>query len=354
VLANHRSGGDLLGDLPITVQHELDAGRYLTSAVLVVTDPRTGATNLSINRLQVTGRNELRALMLAGRLREVFAHQEETGADLPVALCLGVDPLVALASQAPALPGLDDLGVASALHCSALEVTRLPGLAAPVPARTEMVLLGHFRAGERGQEGPFGEFPRTYGPAAPAPVLELTDRWWRDDAVVQTILSGGREHFWLGGLPREAQILEALERVGVEPAGVRLTEAGSCRLEAVVALREARPGTVNDVAMATFAAVGTVKTVIVVNDDVDIFDDEQVGWAVSTRVQADRDLTVVPNVRGSSLDPSAPDGVTAKLAIDATVDLAAEPRYAKMRIQPRDPVRVAGYLDALERIDAGP
>lgn len=346
VLARRHVGDDLLGDLPIPVQHELDAGRYLTSALVVVRDPRSGRANLSINRLQVTGPREVRALLLPGRLRAVFAAHEERGEDLPVALCVGVDPLLTLASQSPASVELDDLEVASALHPRPLEVVEVDGLAVPVPARAEMVLVGRFRAGIRAPEGPFGEYPLTYGPSGPAPVLELSERWSRPDPVPQTILSGGREHFWLGGLPREGRLLNALRGAGVDVAAVRLTEGGSCRMHAVIAVRSPGAGTARHAAMVAFTSVVTVKLVVIVDDDVDVFDDEQIEWAVATRMQADSDLFVVPRTVGSSLDPSSEQGTSAKLGIDATVPPGDRDRFARIRSQPAAP---AAYLTELER-----
>jgi 2,5-furandicarboxylate decarboxylase 1 len=340
---------DLLSDLPLPVQHEHDGGRYITSALVCVLDPRTGLTNLSINRLQVAGPRELRALLLPGRLRQIFDRHEAQGEDLPVALVIGVDPILTLASQSPADADSDDLGIASALHPRPLEVVRLPGHPTPVPARAELVLLGRLRAGRRAEEGPFGEYPRTYGPGGPAPVLELTRRFRREQPIVQTILSGGREHFWVGGLPREARLMSALTRAGANAAAVRLTEAGSCRMHAVVSLRNAQPGAAFTAAMAVFAALAPLKQVVVVDDDVDVFDDEQVGWALATRFQADTDLMVVPRARGGGLDPSAgPGGVTAKLAMDATVGAAAGDQFAAMRSAVSDPARLQALLDQLE------
>lgn len=340
---------DLLSDLPLPVQHEHDGGRYITSALVVVEDPRTGLTNLSINRLQVAGPRELRALLLPGRLRQIFTDHESRGADLPVALVLGVDPLLTLASQSPAEAGLDDLGVASALHPRPLEVVRLPGHPTPVPARAEVVLVGRLRAGVRAEEGPFGEYPRTYGPGGPAPVIELTRRFRREQPLVQTILSGGREHFWLGGVPREARLTQALRRSGVPVAGVRMTESGSCRMHAVVSLRNARPGDVMQTGMSVFAALAPAKLVIVVDDDVDIYDDEQVGWAVATRFQADRDLTVLEGCRSGGLDPSTgADGLSAKLIMDATVPAARREQHARMR-SAVPPERLAALVEEAEQ-----
>src|SRR6202035_4264603 len=136
----------------------------------------------------------------------------------------------------------------------------------------------------------FGEYPRTYGPGGPAPVLELAARYRREDPIAQTILSGGREHFLLGGLPRAA--------------------------------------------MAAFTSVTTLKHVVIVDEDVDAFDSEQVEWAIATRTQADRDLLVIPRTLGSSLDPSAEGSTTAKLVIDATVPPGRHDRHARMRSAP--------------------
>ncbi|MER5336989.1 UbiD family decarboxylase [Micromonospora sp. NPDC002717] len=342
----HRFDGDaLLSRLPLTVQHEHDGGRYLTSAILVVRDPATGKTNLSINRMLAVGERTLRTLVLPGRLRRILTATERRGLDLDVAIVVGVDPLLALASQAPAADrALDDLEVASALRTTPLPVVACPTSGLPVPADAEFVLAGRFRAGVRAPEGPFGEFPRTYGPTAPAPVIELTAGWHSGAAVFQTILSGGREHFLLGGIPREAALLRMLRQAHPDVVAVRLPEAGSCRLHAVVSVRGGAAASAVNVLLATLGGASAVKYAVVVDDDVDIHDDEQVGWALATRVQADRDVVVIPRAAGSSLDPSAVGGVTAKLGIDATVPAGGHDRHARMRTRPGRPERIARYL----------
>jgi 2,5-furandicarboxylate decarboxylase 1 len=123
----------------------------------------------------------------------------------------------------------------------------------------------------------------------------------------------------------------ALSAAGIDVAALRLTEGGSCRMHAVIAVRSARPGTAQHAAMAVFAAVTTLKHVVIVDDDVNVFDSEQVEWAVATRVQADRDLLVIPRSLGSSLDPSADGNTTAKLVVDATVPSGSRDRFTRMR-----------------------
>jgi 2,5-furandicarboxylate decarboxylase 1 len=337
VLRNRLSGDRVLSTMPLAVQHEHDAGKYFTSALLCVRDPRSGMINLSINRMLAVGERELRVLLLPGRLRQIFTEAEEQGRDLDVAIAVGVDPLLVLASQAPADRDLDDVAVAGALHGRAVPVVQSPTIDALVPANAEFLIEGRIRAGVREPEGPFGEFPLTYGAGGPAPVIDVVDVWHRDTPVFQTILSGGREHFLAGGIPREAALLRGLRRAGFDVAQVRFPEGGSCRFHAVISIRGAAPGVATNVLLASFAVNPVVKHAVVVDDDVDVFDDEQVAWAVATRVQADRDVLVVPNSKGSPLDPSSDRGLGAKMGIDATVPAAERDRYARMRPPaPRD------------------
>jgi 2,5-furandicarboxylate decarboxylase 1 len=135
-----------------------------------------------------------------------------------------------------------------------------------------------------------------------------------------------------------------LRQVYPDVVAVRLPEAGSCRLHAVVSVRGGAAGAAVNVLLATLGGASAVKYAVVVDDDVDIHDDEQVGWALATRVQADRDVVVIPRAAGSSLDPSATGGMTAKLGIDATVPAGGRDRYARMRTRPDRPERIARYL----------
>jgi 2,5-furandicarboxylate decarboxylase 1 len=339
VFAERIAGDDPLGALPIPVHHEDDAGRYLSSAVVVARDPVNGATNLSINRLQVAGPARLRALILPGRLSSILAERERRGEPLDVAICLGVDPLLMLASQARPLQPVDELEVCSALRASPLPVTEAPTVDVTVPANAEIVIEGRVLPGQREQEGPFGEYPRTYGPAAPAPVIEVLAVWHRPSPVSQTILSAGREHFMLGAIPREADLTRALRRADRSVRRLRLTEGGSCRLHLVVALESPRPGRARHVLLNALAVNPVLKHVMAVDADVDIFSDEEVEWALATRVQAGRDVVVLPAMAGGSLDPSGtPDGRSDKMLVDATVPDADLAPYRRMRVPGRDEV----------------
>jgi UbiD family decarboxylase len=120
------------------------------------------------------------------------------------------------------------------------------------------------------------------------------------------------------GLPKEPLIHRAVGAVVPKVRAVRLTEGGCCWLHAVVSIRQQKEGDAKNAMLAAFAGHASLKRVVVVDEDVDPFDDHAVEWALATRFQADSDVLVVEGARGSSLDPSA-EGTTAKLGLDATV-----------------------------------
>lgn len=325
-------GLDDLERLPAPVHHEHDGGRYLSAGVVVAEDPASGKFNLSINRLQVTGPRELRALVLPGRLRGILDEREQAGEPLDLAVMIGVDPTITLASQARPGRGVDDLEIASAMRPKPLAVTRMPETGLPVAAGAELVVEARLQPGRRDVEGPFGEFPHTYSPAAPGPVLDVLAIHHRAEPIFQTILSGGREHLLVGGIPRESDLLQALREVSDRVRAVRMTDGGSLRFHAVVAIADPQPGDARAVMEAAFASNTVIKHVVAVNDDVDLFDSERLEWALATRVQGADDLLVMADERGSSLDPSASEGRTAKVGIDATVpaDRLAEHRWMRV------------------------
>ena len=345
VLAHRIEGDAPLDALPIPVHHEKDGGRYLSAGVVVSRDPVAGATNLSINRLQAVGPAELRALVLPGRLRRIVADAEAAGHPIDLAICLGVDPTVTMASQARSPREVDELELCGALRGSPLPVVETPELGLPVPARAEIVIEGRMRPGERAPEGPFGEFPRTYGPAAPGHVVDVLAVWHRADPIFQTILSAGREHLLIGAIPREADLLRRLRELNAGVRALRMTEGGTCRFHLVVSVADSRPGLPVNLMLGAFTANPVLKQVVVVDDDVDPFDDEQVEWAIATRVQADRDVLVIPGASGSTLDPSARSGITAKMGIDATVPPGGEEDHARMRVPGIEDLQVADWVE---------
>src|SRR5690606_32360954 len=203
---------DLLAQLPIPTHNEHDSGPYITAGLLITRNPRTGVQNVSIHRLQVSGRNRLGALLLPRHALAFFQETERENEDLEVAVVVGCDPLTLMASQAIVPIDHDELEIAGALHGRPLPVTKCVTNRIRVPADAEIVVEGRLRANTREEEGPFGEFPQYYGERAERHVIEVDAVTHRQAPMFHTIVGGGLEHLLLGGIPREATMLSHLRR----------------------------------------------------------------------------------------------------------------------------------------------
>lgn len=316
---------DLPGLLPIPTHNARDHGPYITAGLLIARQRGTGAQNVAIHRLEVTGRDRLGVLLLPRHTAAFFGAYEEAGEDQDVAIAIGVDPLTLMASQAAVPLGQDELEIAGALRGGPLPVVRCRGSDIRVPADTEIVVEGRLLAGVREEEGPFGEFPQYYGPRAKRHVIRVTAITHRRDPIYHTIVGGGREHLLLGAIPREGSFLGRLRQAFPCVRAVHLPAGGTCRYHLRVQVDAPAPGEAKNVILAALALHYDIKHVTVVDADVDVHDGAEVEWAVATRFQADRDLVVVPGTQGSRLDPSTADGVGAKLGLDATVPPGADP-----------------------------
>jgi 2,5-furandicarboxylate decarboxylase 1 len=352
----HRSV-DLEKLLPLPTHNEHDSGAYITAGLMISRNPRTGVQNVSIHRCQLSGPNRLGVLLLPRHTHMFFDMAEKAGQPLDVAIAIGVDPLTLLASQAIAPIDFDELTIAGALHGRPLPVTKCLTSELRVPAEAEIVVEGRLLPKVREQEGPFGEFPQYYGERADRHVIEVSAVTHRRDPLFHTIVGGGLEHLLLGGIPREATLLDHLQRSFPNVRDVHLSLGGVCRYHLYVQLAKRQEGEAKNVMLGAFAGHYDVKQVIVVDDDVNIHDAAEVEWAVATRFQADRDLVIVPESQGSRLDPSTRDGVGAKMGLDATKPLnAPEMKFKRIRVPGEESVdldRVVnaaqGWREALER-----
>ncbi|MDH6286318.1 UbiD family decarboxylase [Rhodococcus opacus] len=324
---------DLEKQLPIPTHNEHDHGAYITAGLLIARRPDTGVQNVSIHRLQVSGPNRLGALLLPRHTLAFFAEQEREGADLDIAIVVGVDPLTLMASQAIVPIDHDELEISGALRGAPLTVTKCVTNSVRVPAEAEFVLEGRLLSNVREPEGPFGEFPQYYGERAERHVIEIDALTQRESPVYHTIVGGGLEHLLLGGIPREASFLSHLKRSFPCVRDVHLSRGGTCRYHLYVQLETPKPGEAKNVILGAFATHYDIKHVTVVDIDVDVHDPTEVEWAVATRFQADRDLVVVAGSQGSKLDPSTADGFGTKMGLDATVPTdAPEMRFTRIRV----------------------
>jgi 4-hydroxy-3-polyprenylbenzoate decarboxylase/2,5-furandicarboxylate decarboxylase 1 len=307
--------------LPVCTYNELDAGPFITMGIQIANSPKYGR-NSCISRMQIF--DEKTAGILAvppAHLGVYFAEAESEGRNLDVAVALGNDPFVTLASQVQGSIFLDEMCVAGALKGKAIELVRCVSIDAEVPATSEIVLEGEMVAGERRWEGPFGEFPGYYGPAADRPVFRLKTITHRRNPMFLAGLTGepSTDNHVIKQAVSEAVVYKRLREICPSIRDVCFTVA-SAGAHVVISIRPTFAAQSRDVMLAALTAERIrPKLVVVVDDDIDPRDPAQVEWALAYRVQADRDVVVIANVRGVPLDPSSPSpGVGAVMAIDAT------------------------------------
>ncbi len=314
-----------LRDLPIPKLFPRDAGRYVTAGVWVA--EWEGVRNLSFHRIQVLDPHRGACRIVPRHLRHMYDEAMKAGEELKVAVCIGLDPWNLLAGGTSVEYGVDESRIASALTQSCLgkpvDIVRIKsGLT--VPAEAEYVLEGRL-INQTHDEGPFVDAVRTYDRVRKEPVLIVDRIYRRKDAIFHIIVGGLDEHFMFMGMPREPVIFQAVSRAVPHVKAVRLTEGGCAWLHGVVSIRKQHQGDGKNAILAAFGAHTSMKQVVIVDEDIDVFDDRDVEWAIATRFQADRGLVVLHDVRGSSIDPSARDGFTSKMGIDATKPLGGDP-----------------------------
>lgn len=309
--------------LPFHLQHEYDGSTYISSGIDYTVDPATGKTNVGCRRLMLRGKREMRSnLTDLSDLRRIYVGCIERGERLPVSFAIGSHPLdyLAAGSKVP----VDEFGLVATLRGEPVPMVRGITNNVPAPADAEMIIEGYFdELGYREIEGPYGEFYGTYGPPHIDPVFHVTAITMRRDALHQTVLHAGRrlsrtDSGNLGALNAELRIWRALRAAGIEPTAVRSIPASNGRQHARVAIRRSVQGHARLV-LSTLLAIPFIKHAFVVDDDVDIFCDEEVEWAMSTRFRADRDMIVVSGAPGIYMDPMIDsDGTMVKAGFDLT------------------------------------
>lgn len=341
----HIGNVDLLKLLPVPKHNELDSGPYITAALLIARNPRTGRQNVAIHRCQVSGPDRIGVLLLPRHTLNYFRMAEEAGDALDIALVIGIHPVCLLASQAIAALDEDEMEIAGALLGQPIDVVKCKTNTVRVPADAEIVIEGRILPKVREPEGPFGEFPQYYGPRADREVIQVDAVTHRRQPIFHTIVGGGYEHLILGGVPREATLLQHLQRSFPSVLDVRLPRGGTCRYHLVVKIKKVSDGEPKNIIMGAFGGHYDIKRVVVVDQDVNIDDSDEVEWAIATRFQADKDLVVISGAQGSKLDPSSRNGISAKVGLDATTPVDAPPLdFKRIRVKGEENVDLSKAL----------
>ncbi len=315
--------------LPICQNSEQDGGRYITAGVHITNNPLTGVRNVGIQRNQLHDATTLGIWMAPTHMRRHYDLLEAQGKPLPVAIVIGVHPAVLIASQFRLGFDEDELPAAGGLIGEPIEVVKCVTSDLEVPACAEIVIEGEVLPGERHNEGPFGEYTRQYGIERPLPVVKVSAITHRRDAIYQNVLSArSPEHPMIGALGREPSLYRAVRASVPNLVDVHMPLGSGANPHALISIRKMAEGEAQKAAFAAFAHQDLVKHVIVVDEDIDIRDPAEVDYAMATRMKADRDIFIIPRVRGNPLDPGADEydvgkATVAKMIIDATKPLNA-------------------------------
>jgi len=310
-----------LNDLPTLKFYPKDGGKYITSSIVLAGDGE-GNYNASIHRLMVIDNRRVAVRIVPRHLYRMFSKFKEKNRHLPVVILVGTHPLITLCASFSPPYGVYEMEVANSLLGGSMKAAYIGETEIPTPLVSEFIFLGKLRCDVEADEGPFVDILETYDIVRKQPVIEIENIWIRDgEGIFQEILPGGVEHKLLMGFPREVSIWDSVRKVVPEVKAVRLTFGGGGWLHAIVSIKKQAEGDGKNAILAAFSGHPSLKHVVVVDDDIDVDDVGDVEWAIATRFRADKDLVLIRNARGSSLDPSAENGLTTKVGVDATIPL---------------------------------
>ena len=327
---------DLGKVLPILRHTEGDSGRFITAGIIVVQDPETGVYNASYHRLQLIGPQRTAIKLDFGRhLRAAYERAQKLGKPLPIAVCIGTDLAVhytaaTLGAQMP--ESADELAIAGALRGEPLPVVKGITQDLYYPAETEIVLEGMLLPNQTVREGPFGEFVGYLSPEGDAPIFEVTALCHRNNPVYFAINGVGRETIMLRKYVMEASLLKSLQAATPIVKDVEVTAGGLHRFHAVIQVKKTNPQQEGMQRNAILAAFGTLKDldlIIAVDDDINIQDPNDVEYALAMRMEASKDLFIIPGARTHEYVRKSNNGIRAKVGIDATVPFEERERFAR-------------------------
>ncbi|NPA75933.1 MAG: UbiD family decarboxylase [Euryarchaeota archaeon] len=325
-----RSENISLNAMPFPKYYRGDGGRYITSGVVFA--EHRGKRNASFHRIMILDDTRAAIRLVPRDLYRMHKDAIEHGEELRIAVAIGLEPHVLLASATSTDYMTDELKIASALkyHISGeRELAMRTPEGVIVPYNAEIVLSGRI-TGEFVDEGPFVDITGTYDIVRKQPVVVFEKMYYRSK-ILHLLLSGGYEHYNLMGMPREPTIYREIRRDGVNVRDVRLTTGGCSWLHCVVKIRKRNNDDGRRAIYGAFRGHHSLKHVVVVDEDIDIDTPQDVEFAIATRFQGDRDLIKMGPTRGSSLDPSSYEGhMTVKLGFDATMPIGAREKFMRV------------------------
>jgi UbiD family decarboxylase len=310
--------------MPIVTHFEKESGPFITSSIAYVKNPETGEQNSSFHRLMPIDKTHFSIRMVEGRhLHQCFIDAKEHHEDLKIAVTIGVHPAISIAGAYQAEWGKDEIDIANSLLGGKLTLSKLPYTGLQVPSGTEIVMEGRILQDKTHPEW-MVEMLQTYDHHRSQPIFELESLYYRNNPIFHDVLSGFSEHRLLMGMPIESKLNGELKKSFPQTRYVSMTNGGCNWLHVVVQIKKNNDSDPKKIIKKTFESHRSLKQVTIVDEDIDPNNAESVEYAMATRFQADKDLVIIKNVRGSSLDPSSDQKnlKTAKMGIDATKSLS--------------------------------
>jgi len=334
--------------LPIPLFSVLDGGPMITAGVTIAKDPEHGF-NAGIYRFLVKEKNLTGIDIVTPNNMRAFAERAyKQGKPLPISISIGTHPYELITSTYKAPVGVNELAISGGMRGEALRLTPCSTIDVPCIADAEIVLEAEILpTGWTRPEGRFGEFTRLMGGLHWNPEVRVKAIAMRKNAVYYA-LHMPWENIWPSGPIYEAALRRVLHEAGVQVTGINVTPGGCCHWHAVIGIKP-HPGDGKNAILAALS-VADMKHVVVVDDDIDVFNGTDVEWAIATRVQADRDVLVISGARSKPLDPSIPPAggkipTTAKMGIDATIpDNVPRARYQRIAYAASGTAKLADYL----------
>lgn len=339
---------DIRKILPAPLNTERDAGPYITMGLCYTHDPETGKSNIAHHRMCLQGRDTMTVGFGGFRHMGAFYQKaKKLGKSFPISISIGVDPAISIAAcfQSPTTPlGFDELAVAGAIRKQPVELVKCKTIDEYAIANAEYVIEGELSLEEKVAEDQhthtgwsIPEFVGYNGAARVFPVLKVKAITCRTNPIMQVCIGASEEHVNMAGIAEEASILQMTSRaLPGKVKNVYCPPGGGGKLMAILQVKKEGAedeGKQKQAALLAFGACAELKNVFLVDEDVDIFDPNDVMWAFNTRFKPEMDMSTISNIRCHKADPTQKkfydsslrtEGLGTKVIYDCTVPFDAK------------------------------
>ena len=322
------TGDDIdLGKLPILYHNGAEAGQYLSAGMLVSRDPETGVRNVGIYRHLVQKKDQLGVHFAeTGHGRFNYDKWKEKKQAMPIAITIGHHPLVYMGAMSFVPYGVDEYTIMGSFMKSPLRLVKCKTVDMEVPADAEIVIEGLIDTEALYLDGPIGEYTTVYGKQRMNPFIKITAITMRKNPIYFDCFNGHIDHMLLGGTPRLGSIYRAVKVACPTVVDVYMPPSGTCRFSCYIKIKKRHEGEAKNAICAAFGTDPFIKLCVVVDDDIDIFNDSKMLLAINTRMRPRENLFMIPGAKTNALDPTVENELlVTKIGIDATKPLSGFP-----------------------------